>query len=47
MPRSSSSDRRYLEQKNGQWRVTLAVSRDLHDKLGTRLKRPLVPIASP
>lgn len=41
MPRSSSTDTRYLEKKNGKWRVTLAVPRDLHEKLGTRLKRSL------
>ncbi|EIZ83626.1 integrase family protein [Methylobacterium sp. GXF4] len=41
MPRSSSSDRRFLEQHRGKWRVTLAVPRDLHSKLGTRLKRQL------
>ncbi|MBS7544650.1 DUF6538 domain-containing protein [Ancylobacter oerskovii] len=41
MARPSSLDRRHLEQKNGQWRVTIAVPRDLQSKLGTRLKRPL------
>ncbi|MFY9295006.1 MAG: DUF6538 domain-containing protein [Methylorubrum rhodinum] len=41
MPRPSSSDKRYLEQNGGKWRVTLAVPRDLKGKLGTRLKRPL------
>jgi site-specific recombinase XerC len=41
MPRPSSADTTYLEKKNGKWRVTLAVPRALHKKLGTRLKRPL------
>jgi integrase len=41
MPRPSSSDKRYLEQNGGKWRVTLAVPRDLKGKLGTRLKRSL------
>ena len=41
MARSSSNDRRYLELKDGKWRVSVAVPRKLHDKLGTRLKRPL------
>ncbi|WP_336488231.1 tyrosine-type recombinase/integrase [Methylobacterium nigriterrae] len=41
MPRPSSSDTRYLEQNHGKWRVTIAVPRDLHGKLGTRLKRQL------
>lgn len=41
MPRPSSSDKRYLEQNGGKWRVTIAVPRDLQGKLGTRLKRPL------
>ena len=41
MARSSSSDRRYLELKDGKWRVSIAVPRKLHDALGTRLKRAL------
>jgi hypothetical protein len=41
MPRPSSADTTYLEKKNGKWRVTLAVPRALHKKLGTRLKRHL------
>ncbi|OAH33319.1 integrase [Methylorubrum populi] len=41
MPRPSSSDKRYLEQNGGKWRVTIAVPRDLQCKLGTRLKRSL------
>lgn len=41
LPRKSSSDRRWLEQHGGKWRVTLAVPRELHKQLGTRLKRPL------
>jgi hypothetical protein len=39
--RSSSTDRRFLELKNGKWRVTIAVPRELRHKLGTRLKRAL------
>ena len=41
MPRSAAGDRRYLEEKGGKWRVTVAVPRDLHKQLGTRLKREL------
>jgi len=41
MAKSSSADTRFLELKNGKWRVTLAVPRDLHSELGTRLKKPL------
>lgn len=41
MPRSSATDRRFLEKHGGQWRVTVAVPRDLHDRMPTRLKRPL------
>ncbi|MDQ0475239.1 DUF6538 domain-containing protein [Labrys wisconsinensis] len=41
MARPAAADTRYLEQKNGKWRVTLAVPRELQGKLGTRLKRPL------
>lgn len=41
MPRSSSQDRRFLELHGGKWRVTVSVPRDLHDKLGTKLKQPL------
>jgi integrase len=41
MPRPWSANTSYLEKKNGKWRVTLAVPRDLHSKLGTRLKRAL------
>lgn len=41
MPRSATNDRQYLEQHRGKWRVTVAVPRDLHHKLGTRLKRAL------
>lgn len=41
MARPSSSDTRYLEQKNGKWRVTLAVPRHLQSKLGTRRKKEL------
>ena len=41
MPKSSATDRRWLEQHGGKWRVTVAVPRHLHPKLGTRLKRHL------
>ena len=41
MPRASASDTRYLERKNGKWRVSVAVPRDLQPKLGTRLKHAL------
>ena len=41
MARRAQADTRYLEQKNGQWRVTVAVPRHLQASLGTRLKRPL------
>jgi hypothetical protein len=41
MARNRSADTRYLEQKNGKWRVSIAVPRSLHVQLGTRLKRPL------
>lgn len=36
-----SRDRRWLEQHGGKWRVTVAVPRSLHHKLGTRLKQAL------
>ena len=36
-----SGDRRWLEQHGGTWRVTVAVPRSLHHKLGTRLKQSL------
>ena len=35
------ADTRYLELKNGKYRVTVAVPRALQGKLGTKLKRPL------
>jgi hypothetical protein len=41
MPRSMSTDTRWLEKHGGQWRVTVAVPGALHKTLGTRLKRPL------
>ena len=42
MTRKHSADRRYLERKDGKWRVTIAVPRDLIEALGgSRLKRPL------
>jgi hypothetical protein len=34
-------DRRWLELHGGTWRVTIAVPRSLHTKLGTRLKKSL------
>lgn len=39
--KGTSHYRQYLELHRGKWRVTLAVPRDLHDILGTRLRRPL------
>jgi hypothetical protein len=42
MPRSAATDRQFLEQHGGKWRVSLAVPRELQVKLGTtRLKRSL------
>ncbi|EIM25237.1 tyrosine-type recombinase/integrase [Microvirga lotononidis] len=41
MARSTATDKRFLELKSGKWRVTVAVPRDLHGELGTRLKKPL------
>jgi hypothetical protein len=41
MARSKHADTRYLELKNGKYRVTVAVPRALQGKLGTKLKRPL------
>lgn len=42
MPRSAATDRQFLEQNGGKWRVSIAVPRELQAKLGaTRLKRPL------
>lgn len=41
MPTKSSSDKRFLERHGDQWRVTLAVPRHLHARLGTRLKQSL------
>lgn len=41
MAPSANSDRRWLELKDGKWRVSVAVPRRLHKKLGTRLKRSL------
>lgn len=41
MPSKSSSDKRFLERHGDQWRVTLAVPRHLHARLGTRLKQSL------
>lgn len=41
MGRSSDGDTRFLELHGGQWRVTISVPRDLHDRLPTRLKRSL------
>ena len=41
MARPKHADTRYLEFKNGKYRVTVAVPRALQGKLGTKLKRPL------
>ena len=41
MPRTASTDTRYLERHGGKWRVSVAVPRDVRSKLGTRLKHPL------
>lgn len=41
MPRTISTDTRWLERHGGVWRVTISVPRDLHGTLGTRLKRSL------
>jgi hypothetical protein len=41
MARTAFTDRRFLERKSGKWRVSVAVPRDLHQKLGSRLKQPL------
>ena len=41
MPRTVATDTRWLERHGGVWRVTIAVPRDLHYKLGTRLKHSL------
>jgi hypothetical protein len=38
MPKSSSTDREFLELKSGQWRVNVAVPRHLQHRLGTRLR---------
>ncbi len=42
MARSAANDRQFLELHNGKWRVSIAVPRELHTSLGTRLKRPLM-----
>ena len=39
--RPKHADTRYLELKNGKYRVTVAVPRALQGTLGTKLKRPL------
>jgi hypothetical protein len=39
--RPKHSDTRYLELKNGKYRVTVAVPRALQGKLETKLKKPL------
>jgi hypothetical protein len=44
MARPKHADTRYLELKNGKYRVTVAVPRALQGKLGTKLKRPLSAI---
>jgi uncharacterized protein DUF6538 len=41
MARSAATDRQFLENHSGKWRVSIAVPRDLQDTLGTRLKRSL------
>lgn len=41
MGQPSASDKRFLEQHRGKWRVSISVPRDLVGQLGTRLKRPL------
>lgn len=41
MGRSSDADKRHLEMHSGKWRVVVSVPRDLHDRLGTKLKRSL------
>ena len=41
MARPKKADTRYLELKNGKYRVTVAVPRALQGALGTKLKRPL------
>ncbi len=38
MPRTFATDMRWLERHGQKWRVTVAVPRDLHKILGTRLK---------
>jgi integrase len=41
MARGGASNRAYLEQHRGKWRVTVAVPKALQPRLGTRLKRAL------
>ena len=41
MARSAANDKQYLELHRGKWRVTVAVPKSLHGRLGTRLKHPL------
>src|ERR1700722_3558749 len=41
MARPKHADTRYLELKNGKYRVTVAVPRALQGTLGIKLKRPL------
>ena len=41
MAKPKHADTRYLELKNGKYRVTVAVPRALQGKLRTKLKRPL------
>lgn len=41
MARPKHADTRYLELKNGKYRVTVPVPRALHAKFGTKLKKPL------
>lgn len=41
MARSAANDKQYLEQHRGKWRVTMAVPKELHGTLPTRLKHAL------
>ena len=41
MPRTFATDMRWLERHGQKWRVTVAVPRDMHKILGTRLKHNL------
>ncbi|WP_062115005.1 DUF6538 domain-containing protein [Aureimonas sp. AU40] len=41
MARAAPADTRYLENKDGKWRVVVSVPRALHPEMGTKLKRSL------